>query len=217
MAASGGPSRPEHRRDEVTAVVLAGGRARRLGGADKSALRVDGGSILDRQLAVLRGLTPHLFIVGHSPERFALSGLRVVPDRVEGAGPLSGLHTALVTATTARVVVLACDMPFVPLALLSHLVDALGPADVSLPRDAHGRHPLCACYHVRCAAHFEAALRAGRYKVGDALAGLQVVETAGATLAALDVEGRALTNVNSAADYEALLSAPAPDAPPTQP
>jgi hypothetical protein len=47
--------------DMVTAATLAGGRARRLAGLDKSVLMVGRHSILDRQLPLLRGLTPGTF------------------------------------------------------------------------------------------------------------------------------------------------------------
>ena len=51
----------------LAAAILTGGRARRLGGADKSALRVGGRAILARQLDVLRTVTPHVFVVGRAP------------------------------------------------------------------------------------------------------------------------------------------------------
>ena len=99
-----------------TAAILAGGQVRRLGGRHKSALRVGADSILDRQLAVLRTLTPHILIVArHRPappsprlppslklrrtaEALAEAGRRagtgmdvhVVEDRVAGAGALGG-------------------------------------------------------------------------------------------------------------------------------
>src|SRR5882762_4393485 len=61
------PLPPAHCELMWTAAILAGGQARRLGGRDKSALRVGAESILERQLAVLRALTPHILIVGHHP------------------------------------------------------------------------------------------------------------------------------------------------------
>ena len=47
-----------------SAAILAGGQATRFGGRDKSALLVDGRTILDRQLAALAPLTDDLMIVG---------------------------------------------------------------------------------------------------------------------------------------------------------
>ncbi|MGH9346964.1 MAG: molybdenum cofactor guanylyltransferase, partial [Vicinamibacterales bacterium] len=108
-----------------TAAILAGGRARRLGGVDKSALVVGGRSILDRQVAVLRSLTPHILIVASEEDRFRDAGVRVVRDRIPRAGSLGGLYTALVVAPTEQLVVIACDMPFLTAPFLSRLA-ALG-------------------------------------------------------------------------------------------
>jgi len=135
-----------------TAAILAGGRARRLGGLDTSALPVGERSVLDRQLEMLRGLTPHILIVGHDDLRYREAGVRVVVDRIAGAGALGGLYTALVAAPTQQSIVMACDMPFLTAPFLVHLaargagVDAIaelevreiGPAELA-PFDPDGR------------------------------------------------------------------------------
>lgn len=187
--------------------ILAGGRARRFGGAEKWALVVEGQRIVDRHLDLLRGLATHVFIVGHAPARFASLQVDVVADRVPGAGPLGGVWTALAASPSPLVLVLACDLPLVTGALARHLVDALHrhpDADAAIPRDAGGSHPLCACYRTRCAPRLEARVRAGRLKVLDALADLAVVDVGPDQLRAIDPGGRALTNVNTPEDYAAL-------------
>lgn len=191
----------------TSGAILAGGRARRFGGADKAALLVEGRRIVDRHLDLLRRLSTHVFIVGHTPERFASLDVEVVADVVPEAGPLGGLLSALVAAPTAQVLVLACDLPLVTEDLLRHLVEALGAhpeADAVVPRDVGGWHPLCAAYRRRCAAGFEARVRAGRLKVLEALADLHVVEVGPDALRVVDPGGRALTNVNTPEDYAAL-------------
>lgn len=194
----------------TSGAILAGGRARRLGGLDKSALPVGGRRIIDRQLDLLRPLTARVVIVGHSPERFAGLGVEVVADLVPDAGPLAGLYTALTVARTPLVIALACDLPFVPAALLTHMVTSIGDADACVPRDERGGHPLCACYHVRCASHLARRLREGRLKLTDALAALDVVDVGPDALARLDPGGRALVNVNTPGDYAALGIDPRP-------
>lgn len=82
----------------ASAAILAGGRASRFGGRDKSALNVEGLPILDRQMAVLSKITDDvLFVVGEqtTPPR---SDVRVVRDRVTASGPLGGLDAALAAA-----------------------------------------------------------------------------------------------------------------------
>ena len=173
-----------------TAAILAGGQARRLGGLDKRALTVGAESILERQLAALRHLTPHILIVTR--------------DRIAGAGALGGLYTALVEAPTEQVLVIACDMPFLTEPWLAYLADAgaADPAiDVVVPRDERGRQPLCASYHVRVAPALKARIDAGQLRVLDAIAPLAVRELGPAELAPFNADGRLLFNVNTPDDY----------------
>jgi molybdenum cofactor guanylyltransferase len=185
-----------------TGAILVGGQARRLGGIDKSALLVGTDSIFNRQLSLLRRLTPHILIVGADPPGLQADGARWVADRVAGAGALGGLYTALVDAPTEQVLVIACDMPFVTAPFLARLAERGEGVDAVVPRDGHGRHPLCASYDRRIAGHLRARIDRGELRVGDALAGLDVHELGPDELAALDPDGRLLLNVNTPADYE---------------
>lgn len=186
-----------------TAAILAGGDARRLGRIDKSALVVGTASILDRQLSVLRGLTPHILIVtgerGHV--QTAPAGVRIVVDRVPGTGALGGLYTAIVEAPTDQVLVIGCDMPFLNAPFVSYVVERGRDAEVAVPRDERGRHPLCASYARRTAGHFRARIEAGALRVGDALEGLDVREIGPDEVAPFNRDGRLLLNVNTPDDY----------------
>jgi molybdopterin-guanine dinucleotide biosynthesis protein A len=192
-----------------TAAILAGGRGRRLGGVDKSALLVGTRSILDRQVALLRSLTPHIMIVTSDPSRAPAGDIRVVTDRVAGAGALGGLYTALVEAATEQVLVIGCDMPFLEARFLTYLAERGRDVDAAVPRDARGRHPLCASYARRIADHLHARLGAGQFGVGDALAEIAVREVGPDELAPFNADGRLLTNINTPDDYaRALKSVP---------
>ena len=185
----------------LTGAILAGGRARRLGGIDKSALRIGEMSILERQLATLSSLTPHILIVASEEDRYPEAGVRVVRDRIAGAGSLGGLYTALVEAPTEQLVVMACDMPFLTAPFLAWLAALGAGADAVIPRDARGLHPLCAAWSRRAAPHLRVAIDEGRLRIIDALAGLHVRELSAADLAPFDPKGRLLENVNTPDDY----------------
>jgi molybdopterin-guanine dinucleotide biosynthesis protein A len=105
----------------VGAAILAGGRARRMQGLDESALDIGGRSILSREITVLQALPRELLIVG-DPDRFAHAGVGVVADRIPDTGPLGGLYTALLETTSPCLVLVACDMPFLDVPFLQHLV-----------------------------------------------------------------------------------------------
>src|SRR5437016_4504800 len=97
----------------LTAAILAGGRASRFGGRDKSALVVDGRTIFDRQVAELSQIAGEILLVGGMipPEPPATPGVAArrpvvtpIADLMPGCGPLGGLHAALTAARNAVVI-----------------------------------------------------------------------------------------------------------------
>lgn len=181
-----------------TAAILTGGRARRFGGRDKSALDVGAQSILDRQLAVLRAVTPHVLIIGDRP---APAGTRVVADRRPACGPLGGLYTALLEARTDQVLLLACDMPFVTAPFLRFLIDAGRDADAAVVRTEDGRHPLCASYRRTCTDAIVRRLDSGRLAMSGLLEEVRVREVTPQEVARYGREGMLLFNINTPDDY----------------
>jgi molybdenum cofactor guanylyltransferase len=191
-------------RPRCTGAILAGGRARRLGGLDKSAIIIGGRRIVDRQLDALLAVTPEVVIVANDGQRYTRCDVPVLADAIPDAGALGGLYTALISASTPLVIAVACDMPFVSAGLLAYLVERIGNADAAVPVLADGMHPLCAVYSVRSAAPIERALRHGCYKVQDAVGRLRTVPVTGEELAWLGDPVRLLTNINGPADLERL-------------
>ena len=158
-------------------------------------------SILERQLSLLRSLTPHILIVGSDREPVRIEDTRAVTDRIPGAGALGGLYTALMEAPTEQVLVIGCDMPFLDAPFLTYLMERGRGADAVVPRDERGRHPLCASYAQRIAGHLHACIMAGNLRVGDALVDLAVRELGPDELAPFNRDGRLLLNINTPDDY----------------
>ncbi len=189
-----------------SAAILAGGRATRLGGADKSALLVEGQPLLARQLSMLAQIDEidDRFLVGRTTTGLPI---RTVDDRVPGCGPLGGIHAALGEARGDRVIVIACDMPFVTAPLVRHLLSLANEADLVVPRTADGYHPLCAVYGRACLAPIERRLASHHLKVIDLIE--DVARARVVTGAELDRFGDAhqlLRNVNTPRDCAALGS-----------
>ena len=180
--------------------ILAGGRARRLDGRDKSSLIVGNRRILDWQLAALRGHAARIVIVG-GPPRGDEAGVEVIPDRLPGVGALGGLYTALASAMAERTLVLACDMPFVTGAFLEYLAGCSIGYDAAVPRDRRGLHPLCAVYARSVAPHIRRSIDEGVRKVREAIDPLRIRVIDGAALERFDPAGRLLENVNTPDDY----------------
>ncbi|CAL9490963.1 MULTISPECIES: NTP transferase domain-containing protein [unclassified Streptomyces] len=128
------------------AVVLAGGAARRLGGADKPAVRVGGRPLLDRVLAACADARTTVVVAGPRPTARPVTWAREDPP---GGGPLAALDAGLRHVTAEHVVLLSADLPFLDGRTVAALLDALrrGAADGVLLTDSDGRdQPLVAAY-----------------------------------------------------------------------
>lgn len=128
------------------AVVLAGGAARRFGGAtDKVALEVDGTALLDRVLAGCAGARSTVVVGPRRPTRRPVSWVREQPP---GGGPVAAVAAALPSVTADRILLLAADLPFFGPATAAVLLRELdGEADAAVLVDADGRdQPLAAAY-----------------------------------------------------------------------
>ncbi|MEV0638171.1 NTP transferase domain-containing protein [Streptomyces sp. NPDC050619] len=133
-------------RAEYDAVVLAGGAARRLGGADKPGLRVGGRALLDRVLAACADAHTTVVVADPRPTARPVIWAREDPP---GGGPLAALGAGLRHTTADQVLVLSADLPFLTGATVRRLLTALrvSGADGVLLTDADGRdQPLVAAY-----------------------------------------------------------------------
>ncbi|MFI1290817.1 NTP transferase domain-containing protein [Streptomyces sp. NPDC020792] len=158
------------------AVVLAGGAARRLGGADKPGLRVGGRALLDRVLAACADADTTVVVADPRPTARPVRWAREEPA---GAGPLAALDAGLRHTTADHVVVLSADLPFLERDTVRRLLTALraGRADGVLLTDAGGRdQPLVAAYRAQALRRALAALARAASEGGPArdgaLAGL---------------------------------------------
>jgi molybdenum cofactor guanylyltransferase len=105
-----------------TAVVLAGGRAARMGGQAKPQLVVGDRTILE---AVLDAVTDAASRVVVGPPQAVPDGVRVVREQPPGGGPVAALRAGLAAVGTDVVVLLAGDQPFVTGALIGELRERL--------------------------------------------------------------------------------------------
>ncbi len=180
----------------LAAAILAGGQATRMGGAPKSLLVVDGERVIDRQLTVLRALADEILIVANDAAPYASLGLPIVADEQAGQGPLAGILAALTAARAERVLVVACDMPYLEVAPLARLADADAAFDIVVA-DGDRPEPLCARYGRACIAPIRRRLAAGQRKAADLLHDADVRL---ACIAFTASERRFLTNVNTPTD-----------------
>ena len=119
-----GASSDTTERPAITAIVLCGGRATRLGGVEKPLTELDGRPLLAHVIARLKAqVDAFVLSVARDSQRYEEFGYPVVPDDDPGQGPLAGIVSALAVAETPWTLTTPADTPFLP----RNLVGALAP------------------------------------------------------------------------------------------
>ena len=132
-------------RGEVTGVVLAGGRALRMGGVDKGLVQIGDRPMIWHVLQRLRPQVGRIVVnANRNLDAYAEFGLPIVADRTdEFLGPLSGLAAGMGAATSALVLAVPCDTPLIPTQLASRLYEACrGGAEIAVAHDGEVYQPL---------------------------------------------------------------------------
>jgi molybdopterin-guanine dinucleotide biosynthesis protein A len=150
---------------DLCAVLLAGGKSRRMG-TDKALLRVDGRPLIERLISECRRLTDEIRISAAAAGDYASVGVPVIPDIHAEHGPLAGLHAGLLATARSFVLLLACDLPGARAEWLRRMLAFTSQYDAVIPRTADGQvHPLCAVYSRSCLPEVEHNLASGKNKM----------------------------------------------------
>lgn len=122
---------------EISFAILAGGAGTRLGGVAKGLITIDDEPIVTR-LSRLGARYAETLIVTPDPAPYRFVDARFVTEEQPGVGPVAGILTAIRSARSHWVILVACDMPFVSEAVLERLSGEAGPSS-ALSFEAGGR------------------------------------------------------------------------------
>lgn len=205
------PSR-DGSRPRVTAIVLAGGRAKRFG-SDKLEAVLDGVTLLDRVIEAVSQVAEEVLLAGAVDTARTTPEIRVVVDREPFGGPLVGLAGALAQTSSELAIVAGGDMPGLVPAVLTMMLDRLAvdpslDAVVLAAPGAPRRQVLPLAVRVAPAnAAARLRLETGDRSLGALLAGLSTLELAASAWEPFDPAGDTLVDVDTVADLDRLRSA----------
>lgn len=157
-------------RNDITGVVLAGGRARRMGGADKGLVEIDGKPMVVFIVEALKAQTAEVIVnANRNLERYGdLCGCRVVSDSVGNfAGPLAGMASGMDAAQTPFVLTAPCDSPLLSRRLGMRLYEALRSegAELAVAHDGKRMQPVFALLRRELLNSMIAYLKSGESKI----------------------------------------------------
>ncbi|OGF53477.1 MAG: hypothetical protein A2452_06640 [Candidatus Firestonebacteria bacterium RIFOXYC2_FULL_39_67] len=136
--------------NNLSAVILCGGKALRMGGVNKAFIEVEGASILNRTINIFKDIFKEVILVTNTPEQYKeyKNDAVIITDIIKGVGPLGGIYAALINTSKQGVFVVACDMPFIDKELIIKEIDCFNSLEtnVLVPRVLDRIEPLHAVY-----------------------------------------------------------------------
>lgn len=192
--------------EEVSAIILAGGRSSRMG-TDKAKLKLGDQTLLELMAEKLRRLGISDVVVSGCPD--CPEGTRYVPDLIPDRGPLSGIHAGLRQIRHRSALVLPVDMPLIQEETLRYLIEAhgrsTGSGSLGFPITAltlDGQlEPLIAVYDASLAEDCERILREEKHSPR------RLFEKYGFNPAAFTGDPVSLMNCNTPEEFELVLKA----------
>ena len=184
----------------ISAVILAGGKARRMGGCDKGLQLLHGKPLIARVIERLRPQVGEIAInANRNQTEYAQFGLPVFADELSDfQGPLSGMSTALTRVTTDFVLFTPCDSPFFPENLLVKLKHAVKTEHALLAYacDEEREHPTFCLMSVQLKETLRAYLNEGERRL------LQFMNKNGAVAVQFDEREGRFVNFNTLEDLQ---------------
>lgn len=170
--------------EQITGLILAGGRGTRMGHVDKGLQTFRGAPMALHVMMRLQPQVGELMInANQNLGPYESFGLPVWPDEMQGyAGPLAGMQTGLIHCTTDYLVTAPCDSPFLPSDLVERLSQGLldADADVAVAVTGEGAtrqtHPVFCLMKASLLQHLSEYLRDGGRKVDAWYASLKAAE-----------------------------------------
>ncbi|MDK2744820.1 MAG: molybdenum cofactor guanylyltransferase [Nitrospira sp.] len=192
---------------DVTGVLLAGGKSKRMG-EDKRFLLIGGSTLIERSVGVMCALFQQVCVVIAQDGPVPSVRVPVVRDLVPNCGSLGGLYTGLRQSTDQHIFVAACDMPFLCSSLVQYMVALKEEADVVMALWKDRLQPTHAVYSRRCLPILEDMIRRHEVKIQHVAAhpALRVRMVMEAEVSRIDHDGRSFRNINTPSDLEAARS-----------
>jgi len=192
----------EETRNQVTGVVLAGGRARRMGGIDKGLVPINGRPMIAWVIDALRPQVGDVLInANRNLEAYAAFDCPVIDDgNTEFRGPLAGIVSGMQAARTRWIAVVPCDSPLICHDLVRRLHAVLSGENrrIAVAHDGQRLQPVFAMLECSLLADLERYLDGGGRKID------RWYETHGCAVADFSDVAETFANVNAPADRQAL-------------
>lgn len=200
-----------------SAIILTGGKGRRLGKVEKALLVFEGKTLLERLLDTLFLSVDEIIlsvrdktqqeVLNPILKKYPARKIRFCFDTLDDVGPLEGIRAGLLEASHNYAFVCACDMPFVNRKVVDLLFEKARGHDVALPRhNARMFESLHAVYSKKLIPEIEKALgRGDRFVLAPVFELEDVVYVDVSEIREIDPELLTFANINTVEDIERIV------------
>ena len=186
----------------MTAIILAGGKSSRMG-TDKAFLKIGNQPLIKRQIGLLRKLFKKIIIVTNTlPKYRGYKGIKIIPDIIPHRGPLGGIYSGLIASRSFYNFVVACDMPFLNIELLRHMLSRIKGYDVIVARYKGEIEPLSAIYSKDCIRPIKEQLDKNNLKIRDLFKKVKVKVIKESEVIKFDSQAFSFLNINTLDEYQ---------------
>ncbi len=185
----------------MTAIILAGGKSRRMG-FNKAFLKYGDTTFIGHQIERLSEIFDEIILSANDTDTYTHLGLPIVPDVIPGKGPLSGICAGLMRSASSHAFVIACDMPFVHEKVIRYLKEQIDGYDVVVPQTSRGLEPMHAFYSRNCIQPMYRCINEGRLRIIDFFSEVKVRIVDEQEFKGLDLSTQSLTNLNTPEEYQ---------------
>jgi len=189
---------------DVTGVLLAGGRSSRFG-SNKALALWRGKFLIQHAREALSSVFTDCLLVTNIPGQYVFLNMPIISDRYQNMGPLAGIHAALHHSSKPWIFVIGCDMPAVTPELITFLCGlAKEEFEAVIPWPKTGAEPLCGLYHKTALAKIEKQLGNKKGQITELLHKLYVRKVKEAEFQAITDGSKVFSNVNLGQDLDNL-------------
>lgn len=156
-------------KQDVTAVILAGGKGRRMDGKDKGLVELANRPLIEYVITAIKPQVGSIILnANRNQQQYAVYGYPVITDALDDfQGPLAGFYSAMKNVSSSHIVTLPCDGPLLPGDLVARLITALNAddAEIAVAHDGERMQPVYSLIPVSLMSSLIAFLDSGERKI----------------------------------------------------
>jgi molybdenum cofactor guanylyltransferase len=150
---------------DIEAFILAGGKSLRMG-EDKGLALLNGSPMIASIIKTLQSIPLEVKLITENPD-YTQFCLPLYKDTIKNKGPMGGLMTALEQTSVAYVLLMGCDMPFISIKAINHLIDNSIENKITVAETNGFINPLLAIYPKSILPELKVYLEYERLKMQD--------------------------------------------------